>query len=87
MGTDNHLFSGETGGRNKSGECSYDVVVRRVKFVEKTGCTPTTPEDDQSLLCRVMGKLRPRGAFLVSDIIETSPSDDHCTEGEPADCL
>jgi hypothetical protein len=71
----------------KSGECSYDVVICRVKFVEETCGTPTASDDDQSFLCWIMGELGPRSAFLVSDIIETRPSDDHCTEREPADCL
>jgi len=75
------------GGLEQSGECPYDVVVCRVKFVEETSGTPTTSDDDQSLLCWIVRKLGARGAFLVGDIIETCSSDDHCTESEPADCL
>ena len=34
-----------------------------------------------------MGKLRARGAFLMGDIIETSPGDDQCADSESADGL
>ena len=87
MGADNHLVSGEIEGAEQSGEFSYDIVVCRVKFVEETGGTPPTSDDNQSFLCWIMGKLRPWSAFLISDIIETRTSDDHCAESEPADCL
>lgn len=68
-------------------ECTYDVVVCRVDFLEETGGTPATSEDDQSLLCRIVWKLESRSTFLMSDIIETSPSKDHGANGESADRL
>ena len=69
------------------GKCAYNIVLRRVEFLEEAGGAPTAPEDDQSLLCRIMGKLGAGGAFLMSDIIEASPGDDYGSDGESADCL
>lgn len=71
----------------QSGEYTYNVIVCRVKFLEETGGTPATSENDQSLLCWVVGELCTRSAFLVSDIIETCPGDDHGADSESADCL
>lgn len=73
-------------GLEESNELTYDVVVCSIEFLEETGGTPTTSDDDQSLLCRIVGKLEARGAFLISDVIETCPSKDHGANGESADC-
>ena len=74
-------------GPGESGECAYNVVICGVKLLEETGGAPTAPEDDQSLLCWVMGKLQARSAFLMSDIIEASPSYDHGADGKSTDGL
>jgi len=88
MGTDNHLDLCKIWyGSEQSGECTHDVVLCRIEFLEETGGAPTTPKDDQSLLCWVMRKLGARSAFLMSDIIEASPGDDHGTDSQSADCL
>ena len=88
VGTDNHLNLGEIRcGSEQSGGCTYDVVLRRVELLEETGGAPTTPEDNQSLLCWIVRKLWARSAFLVGDIVEASPGDDHGADSQSADCL
>ena len=87
MRTDNHLIRCEIGKPERPGECTYDVVVCRVEFLEETSSTPATSEDNQSLLCRVMWKLGAWCTFLMNDIIETRPSKDHGADCESADCL
>ena len=68
-------------------EWTYDIVVCCVKFVEETRRTPSTSDDNQGLLRRIVGKLGSRSAFLVSNVVETRSGDDQCSEGEATDCL
>ena len=47
MGADNHLKLCEIWyGSEQSGECTHDVVLCCVEFLEETGGTPTAPEDN-----------------------------------------
>ena len=87
MRADNHLIWSETGYTGEICRCTYDVVVCRVEFLEETGGTPATSEDDEGLLRWIMWKLRARCTFLMSDIIETRPGKDYGADGDPADCL